>query len=326
MKKNPVVIVVGAFVVLILCTVFLLVRNAYLYFNPAEVPMPLPKQQILVHALENVEGVSFDGILQIHRINVSEKALTEALRHADQETDLAAKAEDQKLVDSMWAMRNMILVRFIYLDGSGRCNPEDCAFIAVAPSMSGHDDWGCGVPDTARINASIIQPTIYGMEGGAKTWVVYKNIRFVGKGNCETGPKYDFLENDVSIGNLLDNSWEFVSTSAECTITSYAKGQLTPYPCSQLQYYTQKSLQGIGPMPGERGSSTLFVARTNGSLGLYNAGDLAVMASDQNYTMTQLNTVLAILQDANTVSVEQTTRISGILNALTGVVTFNLDQ
>lgn len=326
MNKSPVAVILGVFAVLILGAAFLLVRNVYLFFNPAESVIAPPKQQILIHTLENVEGVTFDGILQIFRINVSQVALNNARIHAELETDSVARTQDMQLVDSMEAMKGLILVRFVYLDGSGKCNPEDCAFIAVSPSMAGNDDWGCGAPDSARINASIIQPTKYGMEGGAKTWVVYKNIRFVGKGGCETGPKYDFQENGVSIGNLMDYSLEYLSTTAGCTVTSYARGQLTPYPCAQLQYYTQKTLQGIGPMPGEGGSSTLFVARTNGALGLYNANDLAIMASDQDYAMAQLNNVMAILQDANKLTNEQTARISSILNALTNIVTFNLGQ
>jgi len=259
------------------------------------------------YILNDVEGIQIVGVFEIRHVSTSEDALMVIKQMVDNETDREKKAVMQEQYDAMVMTKDMILVRFVFTDGSGRCNPADCGFIVYYPSMT-TDDYNCGVPTTARINAAILIPTIPAMESGIKTKITYfHNIRMVGSNNCEVGPAFSFETEDHSFNLLTDvlgQARDVIEAVPQCTLGVFSGGNYSETDCFAAQYYTQQTLIGIGPVPNEGQASIFFVAQTNAGLTLYNANDIATMLRDDPYASTLMTNISIFFQDAAVISPE----------------------
>lgn len=270
------------------------------------------------YVLNNVESIKIVGVFEIRHITTSDEALMVIKKMVDDNAgDKKKYAAMQELYNTMEKTRDMILVRYVFTDGSGRCNPSDCGFIVYYPELT-PDEYGCGRPATARINVSALNPTIPAMEGGVKTKILYYyNIRMIGENGCEVGPPFPFEEEHEFnfLTDVLGQAKEKIQAIPKCELGVYSGGKYSVTDCFGAQYYTQQTLVGIGPVPNEGQASLFFVAQTNTNLALYNINDIATMISVEPNTTQLMVNISLMFQDAAVISQENLRTIESALRS-----------
>lgn len=315
--------IIIAFAIIGLCMLMLI---GSVFLAPLwDVQTPITAE-INKYILHDVEGIKIDGVLEIRHVSVSDDALMVIKDMVDNETDPIKKDALEQQYNAMVLTKDMILVRFVFTDGSGRCNPADCGFIVYYPSMT-TDEYDCGEPATARINAVTLKPTIPAMEAGTKTQILYfDNIRMIGSKNCEVGPPFRFddeKQNHNFLTDILGQANDIISNIPRCTLGVYSGGNYTESDCFAAQYYTQETLIGIGPVPNRGQASIFFVASTNTELSLYNVNDLFVMANSDPTTATMLNNVALIMQDTPVLTEDSLNGIEALLRSAENYIQFD---
>lgn len=269
------------------------------------------------YVLNNVESIKVVGVFEIRHVTTSDEALMVIKKMVDNEGDPDRKATMRELYETMEKTKDMILVRYVFTDGSGRCNPSDCGFIVYYPELT-PDEYGCGRPATARINVSALNPTIPAMEGGVKTKILYYyNIRMIGENGCEVGPPFPFEEEHEYnfLTDVLGQAKEKIQYVPKCELGVYSGSSYSVTDCFGAQYYTQQNLVGIGPVPNEGQASLFFVAQTNTILALYNINDIAMMISTDPSTTQLMINISLMFQDTAVISQENLRVIEGALRS-----------
>ncbi len=284
---NPKVLFVGGILVIAVWCV------AYVVLGPIIVAQSTVNHYIM----NNLSGILIGGVLEIKNVSIGEDAITVLQTMADE--GKIAQAD----VDKMKGIDGMLLARFVFTDGSGRCWPEDCGYFPYLPTM---EDSVCGAPASARIIFQSVNPTLPAAEAGTKTKLVrFVGIRFIGDKMCELGPLFEMPDEDHSLDfltGLVGQAREVIQNVPNCTIGVFTGSNYSETDCFAAQYYSTETLYGMGPVPGKGNSTLYYVGFGSGGPVLFNTNDFATMVNLDAENSAAMDYITLMMQDAQVLS------------------------